>query len=248
MKSKSVPWEMKIASVLGTSSLVLYLLHFECFGNLHIIWQSMLTSLAFLPISVMVVTIFIDRLLKSRDRAMRREKRHMLVSVFFSNLGTRLLRCISNADPAVEDLHKQLGNAEGWQKIRVNEVERLLSAHAYKVRMQPHDLEAIRALLTEKADFLLRLLENPSLLEHEGFTGLLRAIFHLNDELSLRGNLNEMTDADCRHLAGDVRRVYEILTREWVEYLRYLELRYPYLLSLAVRTNPFNPHASPVVQ
>jgi hypothetical protein len=234
--------------VLGTSSLALYFVHFECFRDLHIIGQSMLTSLAFLPISVMVVTIFIDRLLKSRDRAMRRDKRHMLVSVFFSNLGTRLLQSISNADPAVENLHNQLGDLDKWQKSQAKEIEQFLSAHAFEVSLQPQDLEAIRAVLAEKADFLLRLLENPSLLEHEGFTGLLRSIFHLNDELSLRGNLCQLTDADCKHLAGDVRRVYEVLTREWVEYLRYLGQRYPYLLSLAVRTNPFNPHASPVVE
>lgn len=51
-----------------------------------------------------------------------------------------------------------------------------------------------------------------------------------------------------RHLAGDVDRVYGLLARFWLEYMRYLKGNYPYLFSLAVRTNPFDECASPVVQ
>jgi hypothetical protein len=248
MSTRRLNWEIKFALMLVATSLLLYFIHFECFGDLHAIWQSTLTSLAFLPISVMVVTLIIDRLLKTRDRSQRRDKRYMLISVFFSNVGTRSLRCFSNADPAVEYLHNHLGDVTSWQNAQARALDRLLSAHSYAVSLQVHHLEEIRAVLAEKADFLVRLLENPSLLEHEAFAGLLRAIFHLNDELSLRGDLRDLTDADLRHLAGDVQRAYGVLTREWVEYVRYLEHRYPYLLSLAVRTNPFNPHAAAVVE
>jgi hypothetical protein len=34
---------------------------------------------------------------------------------------------------------------------------------------------------------------------------------------------------------------------QWLDYLRYLKTNYPYLFSLAIRTNPFDEKASPVV-
>ena len=46
---------------------------------------------------------------------------------------------------------------------------------------------------------------------------------------------------------GDINRVYAILVREWIHYLRHLKERYPYLFSFAVRTNPFNQTASVIV-
>ena len=35
-----------------------------------------------------------------------------------------------------------------------------------------------------------------------------------------------------------------ILIKEWLVYLQHLKREYPYLFSLAVRTNPFDPGAS----
>jgi hypothetical protein len=46
---------------------------------------------------------------------------------------------------------------------------------------------------------------------------------------------------------NDSKRVYSLVTREWLNYLSHLERDYPYLFSLAVRTNPFNPEAVPEV-
>ncbi len=56
----------------------------------------------------------------------------------------------------------------------------------------PHfDLTDLKRFLTDHRDFFLRLLENPNLLEHERFTDLLWAVFHLMDELSHRDTITE---------------------------------------------------------
>ena len=39
-----------------------------------------------------------------------------------------------------------------------------------------------------------------------------------------------------------------LLVREWLSYMEHLKSDYPYLFSLAVRTNPFDPNASVQVQ
>jgi hypothetical protein len=46
-------------------------------------------------------------------------------------------------------------------------------------------------------------------------------------------------------LPGDVQRGYVLLIKEWLAYMAHLQTRYPYLFSLALRTNPFDPFATP---
>ena len=95
--------------------------------------------------------------------------------------------------------------------------------------------------------FLVSLLENPVLVEQEGFREALLAVFHLADELSCRGQVANLPRSDISHLAGDINRAYQKLVEQWLVYLSHLKNQYPYLFSLAVRRNPFDPEASPVV-
>jgi hypothetical protein len=118
-----------------------------------------------------------------------------------------------------------------------------LGKQEFKVDSKEVSLKDIKSLLVGKRDFMIRLLENPLLLEHETFTDLLWAVFHLTEELEGRTDLSTLSDADYAHLSGDIGRAYNLLVREWLLYMRHLEKNYPYLFSLAVRMNPFNPDA-----
>jgi hypothetical protein len=80
-------------------------------------------------------------------------------------------------------------------------------------------------------------------LEHETFTELLRAVFHLTEELEQRNDLRHLSRADYEHLELDTERAYKLLIYEWLQYMEYLMNEYPYLFSLALRTNPFDPSA-----
>jgi hypothetical protein len=66
--------------------------------------------------------------------------------------------------------------------------------------------------------------------------------------LSWRENLKSLSVADYEHLSGDTRRAYGALVSEWLSYLIHLNINYPFLFSLAIRTNPFNPNASVVFE
>jgi len=66
-------------------------------------------------------------------------------------------------------LREHVGMAESWageHRVKVNVV---LAGHSYAVSVEHTDLEELRTLLTRRMDILLRLLENPSLHEHESF-------------------------------------------------------------------------------
>lgn len=105
----------------------------------------------------------------------------------------------------------------------------------------------MKEFLESRRMFLLRLVENPSLLEHEAFTTLLRAVLHVSEEPGYRESLEDLPEADVEHLAGDLTRTYAILTRQWLQYLWFIRKAYPHLFSLAVRTNPLDPSATAVV-
>jgi hypothetical protein len=94
----------------------------------------------------------------------------------------------------------------------------------------------------------LGLLENPNLLEHESFTELLWAVFHLTEELAFREDVKQLVDTDYDHISGDIKRAYVLLISEWLTYMKHLKNDYPYLFSLSIRTNPFDPDASPEVK
>jgi hypothetical protein len=68
------------------------------------------------------------------------------------------------------------------------------------------------------------------------------------EELTSRKTLTDLPETDLQHLAGDIKRAYIRLVREWLDYMKYLKNNYPYLFSLAMRTNPFDQKASPVVK
>ena len=105
-------------------------------------------------------------------------------------------------------------------------------------------MEKIKNFLKGEKQFLLTLLENPNLLEHESFTNLLWSVFHLTEELIHRRNLKDLPEPDYKHIEGDIKRVYHLLIAEWLDYMKHLKSNYPYLFSLAVRTNPFDKNAS----
>ncbi|MDY6952125.1 MAG: potassium channel family protein [Thermodesulfobacteriota bacterium] len=189
-----------------------------------------------------------EMMLNKREERARLQKVNMVVGIFFSEIGTTLLAHFSRCDPAQDTLRNKLIVAESWADKDFLRVSQELKDHKYMVHKNEMKLEAFRAFLEEKADGLLRLLENPLLLEHESFTELLWAVFHLKEELLSRNDLGNLPETDRAHLAGDISRAYTLLVHQWLDYMKYLHHHYPYLFSLAMRTNPFDEKASPIVK
>jgi hypothetical protein len=236
-----------VVGLLLTISLALYILHFMWFHDLHHIALYSVTSLAFLPISALVVTLLINRILSARDKALRLEKMNMLIGLFFSKIGNELLSHCSNADPNDEELRARFGSSKPWVDLQVKPALSILGRHDFHVSVTAQDLVEFKVFLSPRVDGLVRLMENPSLLEHESFTQLLLAVFHLAEELSYRDAPETLPQADVNHIAGDITRVYSLLCREWIHYMIHLRTCFPFLFSLAVRMNPLDRSAAAVV-
>ena len=249
-----IGWEVALGVFLVVLSFILYFLHYILFHDLHHILIYLVGDLAFLPVEVLIVTLIIHKLLSEREKISRLDKMNMVIGAFFSKVGTSLLTYLSDLDPKLDEIKEKLIVTNDWSDEEFDRVNKILKSYDYGVQIQKINLDDLRNFLTSKRDFLLRLLENPSLLEHESFTELLRAVFHLEEELSRRSDMGQLPDVncqlpdtDCEHLAGDIKRAYTMLVHQWLDYMKYLKDSYPYMFSFAMRTNPFDASASPVV-
>ena len=245
---KNHNWMVFFTVSLILSSILLYVFHYLIFKDVYHIFIYMIGDIAFLPIEVLLVTLIINRLLNNQEKRSKMNKLNMMIGVFFSMVGTKLLAYLSDFDPDLDKIKVDLIVSKEWGDEDFSRVNTLLKAYHYSVNIQKIDLEGLRKFLSGNMDFLLRLLENPILLEHEYFTELLWAVFHLAEELNSRENLMSLPDTDIEHLSGDIKRVYGLLVREWLGYMKHLKEKYPYLFSLAMRTNPFDQEASVIVK
>ncbi len=210
-------------------------------------------DIAFLPIEVLLVVLLVENAISNKEKRMMMEKLNMVIGVFFSEVGTDLMRAIVDLDPDTVEIRDALLVNATWTGKDYNNAREKIKNFDYALPIKSDNNESIEFLenmkkfLVEKRKFLLSLLENPNLLEHETFTDLLWAVFHLMEELEKRDDIQNLPGNDYQHLNGDTVRVYSLMIQEWLQYMEHLEDNYPYLFSLAVRTNPFDLDASVIV-
>lgn len=239
--------DVALAGALLLASGAFYAAQLLIFADPKSTYFYILQDIAFLPISVLVVTLVLERLLELRDRRQRLEKLRMLIGTFFSWTGYHLLARLAQLDRGLAGYAPALLAKPNWTDADLVRVRSSLVDRRFDLRAMPADLAALRPFLHDRAEFMIRLLENPMVLEHESFTELLRAVFHLIEELEFRTEFDAVPPSDIAHLTEDCNRVYRQLVIEWIDHLRYLRENYPYLYSLAIRMNPYNPEAIPIV-
>ena len=248
MKKRRINPRILFGFLLILLSIFFYVIHFLFFKDAHHIFIYLVGDIAFVFIEVLLVTLIIHQILSDREKRAIFKKLNMVIGAFFSEAGTPLLKYFHVFDANAEKTSSHLIVSDDWSPEHFVLITKVLQNHDYKIDSQAGDLEGLRNFLVDKRGFLLRLLENPNLLEHENFTELLWAVFHLAEELSHRKTVKKLPDNDYKHLAGDITRAYRLLMRQWLDHMEHLKNDYPYLFSLAIRTNPFNPDASPEVK
>lgn len=245
---KRISWQVLLGVALIILSVFVYFLHYLVFRDIHHIFIYLVGDIAFVFIEVLLVTLIIHRLLSVREKRAMLEKMNMVIGTFFSEVGTELLKTFSQFDAECDTIRKHLMATKNFSGRDFTRANKDLKDYECVIKSDREHVEELKKFLVEKRNFLLRLLENPNLLEHDSFTNLLWAVFHLTDELAHRKNIRKIPDSDYEHLIGDMKRAYKLLLSEWLDYMRHLKANYPYLFSLAVRTNPFDLSATPEVQ
>ncbi|MDD1697982.1 MAG: potassium channel family protein [Methanoregula sp.] len=195
-----------------------------------------------------VVANAIEYMIEMRERSRRIEKLNMIIGVFYSEMGTKLIKKVSAIDPDIHAIQSALVVANKWSDNDFLKVHSLLKEHSFRLDSREISLKELHTFLSQYKGFMLTLLENPQLFEHDRFTDLLHAVFHLAEELNARESLIDLPTTDYHHLSGDLTRVYRQLVIEWLDYMQHLKKKYPYLFSLSMRTNPFDTKASVIVR
>lgn len=234
---------IKLGILLVLLSAFVYALHWLIFHDFHHIAIYLIGDIAFVFIEVLLVTLIIHAALSEREKRAMLQKMNMVIGAFFSQVGTKLLRYFSQFDLDADHISNHLLINKDWTDEHFDKVEEVLKSRDYKIDCHKGDLPGLQKFLNEQRSFLLGLLQNQNLLEREEFTELLWAVTHLAEELSHRTTLVDLPESDYKHLAGDIIRAYKQLVRQWLDYLEHLKENYPYLFSLALRTNPFDPQA-----
>lgn len=236
-------WQIILALILLALSVIFYFIHYLIFRDVHHIFLYLIGDIAFLFVDVLIVMLFLHRLLVYREKRSILKKLNMVIGTFFSEAGTDLIKKCAQFDPKLADIGRRLVVTKDWTDREFTQVRKAIKNHDSDINSKTGSLVEVKDFLIGKRQFLLSLLENPNLLEHESFTNLLWAVFHLTDELAHRKDLAKLPDTDYRHLSGDIKRAYQQLILQWLDYMRHLKQDYPYLFSLAMRTNPFDINA-----
>lgn len=242
-------WTVTMSFILVAASALTYTIHYLIFRDVHHIFIYMIGDLAFLFLDVLLVILLIERLLSRREKKALMKKLNMVIGTFFSEVGLELLEKFSSFVENSHILEKKMDIKAEWNKKDFQNAMSAAKNFSYDIQIDKNKLSELRDFLVQKEPFMIRLLENPNLLEHDQFTDLLWAVFHLTEELKFRGDkLKDLPSTDYDHIAGDMKRAYSRLTVEWLSYTSHLQSSYPFLFSLLARINPMNPQASPVVR
>jgi len=238
---------LAVALICMAASALLYYLHYAIFQDSHHIFIYLLGDIAYLPLEVFLVVIVIERVLARREKQGMLYKLNMAIGAFFSEIGNYLLSDLIKHFDNREEISRNLNIKADWT---VRDFKRA-DAFAYNLKIDMDikkiDLEELKKFLSQKRTYLLTLLENPNLLEHDRFTDLLWATTHLDEELEARSTFKDLPKADLDHLAVDIQRMYDHLASEWLDYVQHLKATYPFLFSLVLRTHPFQENPSAIL-
>ena len=240
-------WKKKVVLLLTGSSVALSLFHVLLFGDSHTLFFYLALDVVFVPIQVLLVTVLIERLLSEREKQTLLRKLNMVIGAFFGDMGNRLLKMMGSTCADFSTLEASLSVAQNWRQTHYEAAAEFIQDYQCKFAPDAIQLQDLKEFLLKKRDFALGLLQNANLLEHDEFTDLLWAVCHLTEELEARKTLQNLPRTDINHLEVDIQRAFGLLVREWLSYMQHLRNHYPYMFSLSVRTNPFNPSANPVV-
>jgi len=86
-------------------------------------------------------------MLNRREKQTRLEKLNIVIGVFFSEVGTKLLAYFSDFDPKLDKIRKDLIVTNNWSKQEFVGVSKRLKDYDYGVEIHKVDLEILRSFL-----------------------------------------------------------------------------------------------------
>ncbi len=239
MNRKNVIHNLIICSVLILISFGVYFFQIIYFNDIDQTLFLLFQDLAFLPISVILISYILEKYMNNKEKEENFQKLQIVVSAFYSEIGTSLIKKISEFDRNLVAFKDNFNFEEALNKNDRKNILKKLKSFDYDIDSSLGDLIDLKEFLLSKKTYIARMFENPNLLQHSRFTDMIWAVYHVLDELENREKIGNLPINDMKHLSIDLQRAYLMLIYEWFAYMAYLNKEYPYLFSLAIRKSPF---------
>jgi hypothetical protein len=244
---KKIKFNHVIIFILFFASITFFILQQVIFHDIHESGFLLFQDMIFMPIHILLVTFILDKILRDREKKERLEHQNIVISSFFSEIGTDTIKMLNSNIIELKEISSLLNMNQAWEDSNFKSVAKTMATYSYHVNITQDLLVELKRQLPQKKGYLLSLFSNPNLLEIDTFTNMLWALYHLTDELENREDIANLPDTDLEHLAIDIVRIYGMLICEWIKYMKHLKRKYPYLWSLAVRKNPFVKNKSVII-
>lgn len=227
-----------LAIILMGSSAIIYFIQNAIFHEPSQTAFYILQDMAFMPFQALIATLVIDGFLKIQEKRRKIKKINVVISTFFVDAGVNIMMAMSKFNQNNNEVCKII-KIEKLIDSKGLIIKKDLGKFKYNFYADPSKLDELAAIMDKNKGFLLNLLENQNLLEHESFTDMLWAVFHVIDELKSRGDLKKLSNDEIMHISEDMLRAYTAMVMEWISYIIYLKDEYPFLYATAIRKNPF---------
>ncbi len=224
--------------VLTITSACIYLIQIYLFKRPDDTVYYFFQDLAFVPFEAIVVTLVLNNLLNVMEKRRKMKKIHVIISAFFAEMGLTVISELIKFNQNNREFRQRFVLTD-FNKSTMKSLKKTANEFEYKIKATPPSLETLSLILNEKKPFMISMLENSNLSEHDSFTDMLWAIFHVADELQSRGSIKDFSESVLDHLANDILRAYKAIIIEWVNYIKYLNDEYPFLYDAAIKKNPF---------
>lgn len=243
-KKKRFKETILIAIILVIISLVLFYIQSQIFNDSSYIVSLIFANIAFIPLNTFFTAFIIENLIEKRNTFHKMEKLVMIKGVFFSEFGSELLQKLVKYDSNAKAISAEAHVNKNWGSKEFKKLNRVMDNHAFESNINKVPLLEISNLINKNKDFLLSIITNPVLMEHEIFSDMTVALFHLKEELQ---DIYINTDCPCcddAHLRQDIKNLYRLMAKNWAAYMRHLKEEYPALFVKAMIHNPFNRNIS----
>ncbi len=152
-----------------------------------------LFAMVFIVLGAVTFLSFVGRatelMLNRREEESKRKKLHMLVGVFFDEIGHTLLKQLVEHLPLPEEDRRRFEFTAQWNRRDFRALSNFSTTLPLMLERPEQLVASSWQAIPAVKPLLIRLLENPAVLEHGAFSELLLALFHFEQELGFRAHV-----------------------------------------------------------
>lgn len=144
---KNYKWEVNWGIVLILFSFIMYFIQALIYKDAILLFQELLSQLAYLPLYVFLTTIVIEQLLKRKEKEDMIRKINTVIGVFFSEIGKELIGEFVRFDLNFNNIKGKFSNDFEWTEERIIQLRQNLNKYKSKIDSRNGDLSKIKMVV-----------------------------------------------------------------------------------------------------